>query len=173
MNDSSHWIKIHLRALLAWMTKALTGKNVSETPVTGRRCVIDMPIFPSGFVQCCVFLLLVHDICSFGIMHMTRLWGCQYLGSVFFWPLNVTPEGLAQDAAWWLYFTVYWLSGSARAPHSGPVWTLWLAWKEGEREGLFLGCFCLKRRACRGKWHPLDALSVHCECLLPQQCSSD
>ena len=99
-----------------------------------------------------MFSVLVHDIRSCGLIQMTTLWGCQSLGSVFFLPLNVAPEGLAQDGAWWLYFTVYWLSGSARAPHLGPVWTLWLAWltwREGKREGLFMWCFCLSWQAYR------------------------
>lgn len=55
----------------------------------------------------------------------------------------------------WRLMTVFYCLLAFRkcqSPHLGPVWTLWLAWltwREGKREGLFLGCFCLSRQAYR------------------------
>lgn len=61
----------------------------SESPVTGRHVVIDVPIFP--FAQCCTMMCFPHsvcDICSCWIIHMTKLWDCQSLGNVFLLPLS-------------------------------------------------------------------------------------
>lgn len=64
--------------------------------------------------------------------------------------------------------SVQWLSGSARTPHQGPVWTIWLVLPElkGGKGGggLVLGCFCWRSQAYRKAAHSTPWLVSVCVC---------
>ncbi len=108
--------------------------------------------FPSAFAQC--WNLSVFSLFSPWFMLLWDHTDDSTLAlSHCFEGLNVAGTGCCLMTV----FTVYWLSGSARAPHWGLVWTIWMACpskKEGERVGLVLGCFCLRRRK-GSEGHPL------------------
>lgn len=101
-NDSSHWIKIHLRHYSAQASPWVMSVNSKgfkhflyffDTPVIGRHLVIGY--FPSVY-----FPHLVQDICSSGIIQTAGLWPRLLSASE---QLNVTTEGLEHSASLWLY----------------------------------------------------------------------
>lgn len=126
-----------------------------------------------------------HLLCT---VHVNAFWVFKSsFKSVVLWPwfflvsaeLNFAPEGLAQDAAWWLYLMFVGFQEVPVHPTRDRFEQFeqldWFRRGRGGNEGLFPGCFCLRRRAngeATNGTHWMVSLPS-ASVWLPQQCSLD
>lgn len=119
-----------------------------------------------------------HLLCT---VHVNAFWVFKSsFKSVVLWPwfflvsgeLNFAPEGLAQDAAWWLYLMFVGFQEVPVHPTRDRFEQFeqldWFRRGRGGKWRAVPGVFLFKKTGkWRGnKWHPLDGLSAQCKCLV-------